>query len=502
MSYVLGIDLGTSSLKGILMTDGGEVILTRSSKYPIDKPKPGFSEQKPEYWIRAIESVLYEISSEIKDFGENLIGISFSGQMHTLVALDKNNVPVYPAILWNDVRTEKQCKKISEKLGSHLLDITKNIALEGFTLPKILWLKENEPQKWSTVKKIMLPKDYLGFWLTGNIHTDYSDASGTLLLDIEKHEWSREIASIFDIDLNILPDLVESADQIGELKKELKERFSITTDVKVFAGGADNAVAAIGVGLLNEDIGLISMGTSGVVSAFEPKIVDYKGKLHFFNHTIPGKYYSMGVTLAAGNSLEWFKETFSKNQTFNELLSGIHTVDPGSEGLLFTPYIVGERTPHFDSEIRGSFMGISSHHDLKHFSRSVLEGITFSLRDSKDMIELTKGKKFTKLISVGGGAKNPDILQMQADIFNCEIVRLTVEQGPGLGACMIAAFGCGIYNNFEEVAKNFVKYEQETFLPNQERVKKYDEIYNIWRGIYSATADLSHKIVRWQVQEN
>lgn len=495
MSYVLGIDLGTSSLKGILMTEKGKLVTTKSAEYGIDTPKQGYSEQRPEYWAVALETVLTALSVNIPDFGTELAGISFSGQMHSLVVLDKNNTPAYPAILWNDVRTSKQCREITEKLGERLLAITKNIALEGFTLPKILWLQENEPEVWARVKKIMLPKDYLGFWLTGTIHTEYSDAAGTLLLDLEKHEWSKEIADCFNIDRNILPELTESTGFIGNLKPDIKERFKISSDVKVFAGGADNAAAALGVGLLNEDIAQVSMGTSGVVSAFEPKIADYKGKLHFFNHTAPGAYYSMGVTLAAGNSLNWFKKTFGKGLSFDELLSDVYTVAPGSEGLLFTPYIVGERTPHFDANIRGSFLGISARHELRHFSRAVLEGITFSLRDSKEIMEATKGKKFHKMISVGGGAQNPDIMQMQADIFNAEMIRLTVEQGPGLGACMIAAYGCGFYDSLEEVTKVFVHYKEATFTPKVENVNKYEEVYRIWQQMYQATAELSHQLV-------
>ena len=261
MTYVLGIDLGTSSLKGILMDEVGNLITTKSAEYQIDTPKQGYSEQRPEYWIVALESVLTGLSVEISDFGQQLAGISFSGQMHSLVVLDDNNKPVYPAILWNDVRTSKQCQEITDRLGQRLLEITKNIALEGFTLPKILWLQENEPEVWSRVKKIMLPKDYLSLWLTGNIYTEFSDAAGTLLLDIEKKQWSEEITDAFNIDRRILPELIESTDRTGFVKAEIAERYKLTNEVKVFAGGADNAAAALGVGLINEEVGLISMGT-------------------------------------------------------------------------------------------------------------------------------------------------------------------------------------------------------------------------------------------------
>lgn len=495
MSYVLGIDLGTSSLKGILMSQEGSVVTTKSANYDIDNPKQGFSEQKPVIWVEALEKVLTEISQEVSDFGTALSGISFSGQMHSLVVLDENNTPIYPAILWNDVRTSKQCQEIMSKMGDRLLEITGNIALEGFTLPKILWLQENEPKVWARVKKIMLPKDYLGLYLTGNIHTEFSDAAGTLLLDIEKHEWSKEIADTFNISMEVLPELVESVGQIGIVTAGIKDKFGIQNEVKVFAGGADNAAAALGVGLIDEEIGLISMGTSGVVSSFESKFTNYDGKLHFFNHTVPQAYYSMGVTLAAGNSLNWYKETFGPGKGFSELLSDVNTVPVGSSGLLFTPYIVGERTPHFDSKIRGSFIGISATHEQRHFSRAVLEGIQFSLRDSKDIMESAKGKTFKYLISVGGGAQNPDIMQMQADIFNTEIIRLTVEQGPGLGACMIAAFGCGFYPTLEEVTKAFVHYQLETFKPIAKNVAEYEKIYQIWKQVYSATKNLSHQLV-------
>lgn len=500
MVYVLGIDLGTSSLKGILMDERGKLITTKTADYHIDTPHQGFSEQRPEYWIVALEAVLTGLSVEVSDFGKHLAGISFSGQMHSLVVLDETDTPVYPAILWNDTRTSKQCEIITETLGQRLLEITKNIALEGFTLPKILWLQENEPEIWSKVKKIMLPKDYLSLWLTGNTFTDYSDAAGTLLLDIEKGQWSQEIAEVFNIDMSILPTLSESAGFVGIVKTDILKRFKISNEVKVFAGGADNAAAALGVGLINEAVGLVSMGTSGVVSSFEPQIADYKGKLHFFNHTVPGNYYAMGVTLAAGNSLNWYKDTFGRGMSFNELLADVYTVSPGSEGLLFTPYIVGERTPHFDSQIRGSFMGVSSRHEQKHFSRAVLEGITFSLRDSKDIMEKTKGQQFKRLISVGGGAQNSDIMQMQADIFNAEMIRLTVEQGPGLGACMLAALGCGFYDTVEAVTEQFVHYKTATFTPNPENVARYEQAYKIWKKVYDATKTVSHELVNFNAE--
>ncbi|MBC1889215.1 xylulokinase [Listeria booriae] len=487
MSYVLGIDLGTSSLKGILMNKAGQVIAEASAEYDIDSPAPGFSEQHPEYWVVACEEVLTRLSIEVADFGAELEAISFSGQMHSLVTLGDEDTLAYPAILWNDVRTTKQCQQIMDTFGETIIEITKNIVLEGFTLPKILWLQQNKPEVWAKVRKIMLPKDYLAFILTGNMHCEYSDAAGTSLFDIEKREWSAAICEKFAIDMSILPPVVSSVEQVGVVNASYAKRFGLQREVKVFAGGADNACAALGAGVVNEDYALVSLGTSGVFSSFEAEISNYKGKLHFFNHVIPNANYSMGVTLAAGNSLNWFKNTFGKGLSFAELLADVYTVAPGSEGLLFTPYIVGERTPHIDSKIRGSFIGIDTRHELKHFARAVLEGITFSLKDAQVLMEEAKNKKFKQIISVGGGAKNADWMQMQADIFNAEIIRLEVEQGPGVGACMIAAVGNGWFEDFEACRNIFVQYKDATFTPREENVQKYEQLYNVYTQVYPAT---------------
>lgn len=494
MGYVLGIDLGTSSLKGIVMNKAGQLITESSAEYRIDSPAPGFSEQHPEYWVIALEEVLTALTLEVVDFSAELEAISFSGQMHSLVTLGKKDEVVYPAILWNDVRTTEQCTEIMEQFGSQILEITKNIVLEGFTLPKILWLQQNKPEVWAKVSKIMLPKDYLGFILTGNIHSEYSDAAGTSLFDIEKQAWSTEICEKFHINKDILPDVVPSLAQIGVVNDYYANHFGLKKEVKVFAGGADNACAALGAGIVNEDYALVSLGTSGVFSSFETAISAYQGKLHFFNHVIPDVFYSMGVTLAAGNSLNWFKNTLGKGLSFAELLADVQSVSPGSEGLLFTPYIVGERTPHIDSKIRGSFIGMDTRHELKHFARAVLEGITFSLKDAQILMESAKNKHFKQIISVGGGAKNRDWLQMQADIFNAEIICLEVEQGPGVGACMIAAVGNNWFKDFESCRDVFVQYKKDTFLPNIENTATYEKLYELYKEVYPATKDICAKL--------
>ena len=490
MGYVLGIDLGTSSLKGLLMNKSGEVVAFAGYDYPLLHPKKGYSEQNPEEWVKACENVFKALSEKVEDFKAELEGIAISGQMHGLVTLDGEDKVVRPAILWNDTRTTKQCTEIMEGSGDRLISITKNKALEGFTLPKILWMQEEERELWVKVAHIMLPKDYLIFRLTGEFATDYSDAAGTLLLDVAAKKWSDEILTKYNIDGKILPKLYNSIDCVGKIKAEYQKEFGFEKEVKVMGGGADNACAAVGSGIVSNGIGMVSIGTSGVFLSYEDEAhSNYSGRLHLFNHGIPDAYYSMGVTLAAGHSLNWFKETFAPKESFEELLSDIDKIPAGSDGLLFAPYIVGERTPYADSKVRGSFTRIDTTHTRAHFARAVLEGITFSLRDSMELMSEFTAKKFDKILSVGGGSKNKDWLQMQADIFDTEIITLTTEQGPGLGAAMMAAVGTGWFEDLKECAKTFVHYKSG-ISPVKENVLKYNEAYESYKKVYGATKDL------------
>ena len=490
MGYVLGIDLGTSSLKGLLMNKSGEVVAFAGYDYPLLHPKKGYGEQNPEEWVKACENVFKALSEKVEDFKAELEGIAISGQMHGLVTLDEEENVVRPAILWNDTRTTKQCTEIMESFGDKLISITKNNALEGFTLPKILWMQEEERELWSKVAHIMLPKDYLIFRLTGEFATDYSDAAGTLLLDVAAKKWSDEILAKYNIDEKILPKLYNSIDCVGKIKAEYQKDFGFEKEVKVMGGGADNACAAVGSGIVSNGIGMVSIGTSGVFLSYEDEAHSKcSGRLHLFNHGIPDAYYSMGVTLAAGHSLNWFKETFAPKESFEELLSDIDKIPAGSDGLLFAPYIVGERTPYADSKVRGSFTRIDTTHTRAHFARAVLEGITFSLRDSMELMSELTAKKFDKILSVGGGSKNKDWLQMQADIFDTEIITLTTEQGPGLGAAMMAAVGTGWFEDLKECAKTFVHYKAG-ISPVKENVLKYNEAYESYKKVYGATKDL------------
>lgn len=494
MSYVLGIDLGTSSLKGVLVDKSGTVIQTISSPYPLIQLKSGYNEQEPYEWTKALEKVIVSFIEHVSDFQENLEGISFSGQMHSLVLTDEENKVLRPAILWNDVRNTDQCQQIMDEYGDELLNITHNIAIEGFTLPKILWVQQNEPLIWERVRNILLPKDYLRYWLTGTKNMDYSDAAGTLLLDMKSKEWSNDIIEKYDIPKYYLPELVNSTDHVGNVTSELSEKFGFINEVKVFAGGADNASSAVASGIVDDKVALASIGTSGVFLSAEKVLHnEYDGKLHFFNHAVTDAFYSMGVTLAAGYSLDWFKNTFAPELDFDVLLDTIKNIPIGSQGLMFSPYIVGERTPHFDSEIRGSFIGIDAKHSLAHFTKAVIEGITFSLRDSKELMESVSNKAFHTIVSVGGGAKNKDWQQIQADIFDTKVVTLAVEEGPGFGAAMIAAVGAGWFNTMADCSNAFIKYS-DPVTPNKDNVAKYNDLYPIYHEIYKSTKSISHKL--------
>lgn len=491
MSYVIGIDLGTGSLKGILVNKKGEIISDASSHYETKILNKGYSEQDPTNWISAMETVISSLISQTPDAAELTEGISFSGQMHSLVLLDKNGKPVRDAILWNDVRTTEQCKRIEAEVD--VVDITKNKALEGFTLPKILWVQENEPQIWNQAEKFMLPKDYLIHYLTGESVMDYSDASGTLMLDIETQKWSQSILDQFKISLEMAPTLVHSDDEVGKISEELCQKLGFINAPRVFAGAADNAAAALASGISKESRGLLSIGTSGVFLVPEGDVVkDYRGEIHFFNQATRHSFYSMGVTLSAGKSLDWFKETFAPKVSFEDLLKDISTIPQGSNGLMFTPYIMGERTPYTDSKIRGSFIGIDASHTLIDFTRSVVEGITYSIRDSFEIMK-KNGKFIDEIISVGGGSKNSDWLQMQADIFGVTITTLKQEEGPALGSAILASSGCGWFNSIEDCIAEFVKFDEQ-YIPNTNNVVKYDSLYQIYREIYPATKRITHEL--------
>lgn len=498
MKYVIGIDLGTSAVKILLVNEEGKVVQEVSKAYPLIHEKTGYSEQDPELWVKQTVAGLSELLKAFEGEPETIEGISFSGQMHGLVLLDDQHEVLRNAILWNDTRTTSQCQYIYDVVGEErLLDITKNPALEGFTLPKLLWVKEHEPQLYEKAHAFLLPKDYLRYRLTGQLHMEYSDAAGTLLLNVSEKAWSKEICELLDVNPEICPPLIDSHEKVGTICSEVAVATGLSPETFVFAGGADNACGAIGSGILEDGKTLCSIGTSGVMLSHETGgDKDFEGKVHYFNHGLADAYYTMGVTLSAGHSLGWFKNVFAKDESFEELLAEVDQVPIGSNGLLFTPYLVGERTPHADANIRASFIGMDSSHERKDFTRAVLEGITFSLNESLEIFR-EKGKRIETIVTTGGGAKNEDWLQMQADIFNAKIVKLASEQGPGMGAAMLAAYGCGWFESLQSCAEEFLTVEKE-FEPIQKHVQQYGQLFRIYKKVYAQTKSLNEQLVAYR----
>jgi len=490
MKYVIGVDLGTSSVKTLLVDQQGEIKGEATASYPLIHERPGYSEQNPEEWVNGTIASLQQLLRDSGISPEDIEGISFSGQMHGLVLLDEQNNVLRNAILWNDTRTTKECREIEQKLGDGLLKITRNAALEGFTLPKVLWVQKHEPELFARAARFVLPKDYLRYRMTGHVQMEISDAAGTLMLNVSEGKWSEEIVQAFGLPEGFCPSIVGSSEDTGTILPEFAKLSGLSEKTRVFGGGADNACGAVGAGIVREGDAMCSIGTSGVVLTYEEdKNKDFAGKVHFFNHAHPGAFYAMGVTLAAGYSLSWFKDSLAPELSFDEMLKPVADLPPGADGLLFTPYLVGERTPHADSAIRASFIGLSGTHRREHMARAVMEGITFSLAESLELFRQA-GINTRRIISIGGGAKNPVWLQMQADIFNTPVVSLKNEQGPAMGAAMMAAVGSGWFSSLKECADKFIGYGK-TYEPIPANVAAYTRLFKLYQQVYSATRELN-----------
>jgi xylulokinase len=497
MEYVLGVDLGTSAVKVLLVSKTGDVVDEASESYPLYHDQPGYSEQDPEDWVKATKAAIKTLTDKLDD-KKAIKGMSFSGQMHGLVLLDEDKKPLRRAILWNDTRTTEECREIETMVGIDTLHSeTKNPALEGFTLPKILWVKKHEPEIFEQADVFLLPKDYVRYRISGDVSMDYSDAAGTLLLNVEKKVWSTVMCEKTGVDISLCPALVGSYDLTGTVQASFASETGLSTDCQVFAGGADNACGAIGAGILQDGLTLASTGTSGVVLSYEETgDKDFAGQVHYFNHGDPEAYYTMGVTLAAGYSLSWFKDTFAKDISFEELVAEANASTVGAKGLLYTPYIVGERTPYPDSQIRASFIGAHASHTRGDFARAVIEGITFSLNESVDIFR-AKGKTINKVVASGGGAKSDLWLQIQADVFDAEVVTLQNEQGPGMGAAILAAVGTGWFTDLKSCANAFVQYGK-SYQPIEANKQAYQQLFSLYQQIYNQTKSISHDLAAFR----
>lgn len=477
MLYI-GIDLGTSSVKLLLTDEKGNILKSASREYPLIFPRDGWSEQNPEDWKNGTLSALEEI---LEGTDRSLIkGIGVAGQMHGLVILDENDEVIRPALLWNDGRTEKEVEYLNNIIGKDKLsEYTANIAFAGFTAPKILWVKNNEPENFAKIKKIMLPKDYINYILTGVHACDYSDASGMLLLDVKNRRWSEEMLEICSVSEDMMPSLFESYEVIGEVREE----FGLP-GVKVVAGAGDNAAAAIGTGTVGNGRCNISLGTSGTIFISSESFgVDSFNSLHSFCHS-DGKYHLMGCMLSAASCNKWFAEEILKENNLGELQKNITKDMLGKNSIYFLPYLMGERSPINDTDARGVFLGLSLDTSREDMILAVLEGVSFAIRDSFEVAK-NLGINITESCLVGGGAKSPLWRKILANVLGIKLNILKTEQGPGLGGAILAMVGADEYTSVNEAAEKIVEIA-ETVEPEKELTALYEDRYNKYRQIYPA----------------
>ena len=488
MTDLLGLDIGTSGVRCLVVDEGGGVVAEASAEYPIYAPRPGWSEQQPEDWWEASRTVIAQVSAKV---GRDVGAIGLTGQMHGAVFLDKDEAVIRPALLWNDQRTAAQCEAITERVGARrLMEIAGNPALTGFQAPKILWLRDEEPEAYERVASVLLPKDYIRLRLTGEKATDASDASGTLLLDLNERNWSQEILEALEIRAGWLPGVFEGPQPTGQTRQEVSRELGLKGQVPVAAGGGDNAAAAVGNGVVRQGLASCSIGTSGVLFAHSDTLArDPSGRLHAFCHAVPDRYHLMGVTLAAGGALRWWRDLVGKGG-YDELSALAEQSPPGAEGLLFLPYLTGERTPHLDPRARGAFFGLTSRHDLSHLTRAVMEGVAFSLRDSLEIMA-GLGANPNQIRATGGGARSPFWRQLLADILGRPIVRTVADEGPAYGAALLAGVAAGVFENVEEACAE-ISLRPDACEPETSRAHQYDDYYASYRALYPATASTMH----------
>ena len=496
MRYVIGCDVGTSGTKAIVVSEAGKLLSKVMVEYPLSTPHPGWAEQYPDTWYQASIQAIAGAVRKAKVLPKDIKGIGFSGQMHSSVFLDKNGKVLRPALLWCDTRTHEECVEITKKVGeAHLRQWVSNPALEGFTLPKILWVKRHEPRIYAQIAQVLMPKDYIRYKLTGELATEVSDAAGTLYFDVKNRRWSKEILSRLGIPLSWFPKVVESEEVCGHLTASAAKELGLAAGTPVVGGGADNTCGAVGNGIIKTGDVMASLGTSGVFFAHSDKVkVDPKMRVHTFCHSVPQKWYLMGVMLSAGFSLRWYRDTLGLTEkeiakktgkdAYNVLSQEADKVSAGSEGLIFLPYLMGERTPHKDPHVRGAFIGASARHGRAHFARAVFEGITFGMRDSLEIFKELK-VPVRRVVATGGGAVNPFWRQLQADIYGEEVVTVNSQEGPAYGAAILAMVGVGLYPSVNAACSKLIRVVSRTS-PRPKQKLAYDQWYGQFKKLYPA----------------
>lgn len=492
MDYFLGIDSSTTATKALLMDESGAVVGVAAAEYGYETPRPLWSEQDPALWWQGTVAAIRQVMADTAVPPHHIRAIGLTGQMHGLVLLDKHGAVLRLAILWNDQRTAAQCDDIRARLGKErLIQITGNDALTGFTAPKILWVQQEEPHIYAQIAHILLPKDYVRYRLTGEFAIDKADGAGTILFDLRQRDWSPEVLAALEIKPAWLPPTFEGTAVTGHLSAVAAEATGLPAGIPVVGGGGDQAANGVGVGAVEEGIVALSLGTSGVVfAATDTPAIEPDGRLHAFCHAVPGKWHFMGVMLSAAGSLRWFRDALAPGVEFGDLVQEAETIPPGSDGLLFLPYLTGERTPHPDPLARAAFVGLTVRHGRAHMTRAVLEGVAFGLRDS---FELMKGAGLTAVSQVriaGGGAKSPLWRQILADVFNAELVTVNTAEGAAYGAALLAATGAGAFASVVEACWATIQITGSTAPGAQTAV--YQTLYPRYRELYPALRPIFH----------
>ncbi|MEZ4701416.1 MAG: xylulokinase [Rhodothermales bacterium] len=487
MPYFIGIDSSTTATKALIMDESGAVAGVASSEYPYDTPRPLWSEQDPHYWWKGTVDSVRAVIGKTGIDPKEIAGIGLTGQMHGLVLLDAHGEVIRPALLWNDQRTGAECDEIRERVGKErLIQLTGNDALTGFTAPKVLWVRNNEPEHYSRIAQMLLPKDYVRYRLTGDYATDRAGAAGTLLLDVRSRDWSPDVLEALDIPRHWLPDTHEGPEITGRVSADAAAVLGIPAGIPVVGGGGDQAAQAVGVGAVEEGIVALTLGTSGVVfaSANQPAI-EPEGRLHGFCHAVPGRWHMMGVMLSAAGSLRWHRDTIAPGIDFEELVTAAADIPEGSEGLLFLPYLTGERTPHPDPYARGAYVGLTVRHTRNHMTRSVLEGVGFGLKDSFELLR-TSGLPAPRQVRIsGGGAKSAVWRQILADILGAELVTVNTTEGAAYGAALLAGVGAGAWPDVDTAARSCIRITGSTPC-REESVAAYALYYDQYRALYPA----------------
>jgi xylulokinase len=484
--YLIGIDLGTSGTKTILFDALGNIIASESAEYPLYQPKNGWAEQDADDWIDAGFKTVKAVIEKSGISPGDIAGVGISGQMHGLVMLDGEGRTLRKSIIWCDQRTAKECREITERVGAKkLIDITANPALTGFTASKILWVRGNEPDLYRKCRHILLPKDYLRYKLTGEFATEVSDASGMQLLDVGKRRWSDEVLRALDIGPELLAKVYESSDITGYVTRSAAESTGLLEGTPVVGGAGDNAAAAVGVGVVKNGRAFTTIGTSGVVYAHTDKpVVDPQGRVHTFCCAVKDAWHVMGVTQAAGLSLQWFRRSFCPDKSYTEMTRAAETVPPGANKLFYLPYLMGERTPHLDADCRGAFIGLSAIHTINDMIRAVLEGVTYSLKDCLDILT-GMGMEFSRMYACGGGGTSAFWRQMLSDAFGLPVITTKCSEGPALGAAILAAAGTGVYADVPEACDSMVK-DDTVQKPDKELTAVYEKNHGFYKMLYPA----------------